>query len=207
MKALGAEIINTPTEKGMEGAIEKASSLLLNIENSFMPQQFSNKANVLAHYMTTGPEIYEQTKGKLDIFIAGVGTGGTFTGVSKFLKEKNKNILCIAVEPKGSILGNSKQGSHKIEGIGVDNLDTPKILDRTLIDRVYTVNDEEAHRMVKLLAKNEGIFAGSSSGAVAYASYKISQEMPNKDIVTIFPDSSERYLTKNIYGDFNDWKK
>lgn len=207
MRALGAEIINTPTQEGMEGAIRKASSLSSQIENSFMPQQFSNGANVLAHYTTTGPEIYEQTEGNIDVFIAGVGTGGTFTGVSKFLKEKDKDILCIAVEPEGSILGNSKPRAHKIEGIGIDNLDTPKILDRTLIDRIYTVKDEEAHGMVKLLAEREGILAGSSSGAAAYAAYQISKEMQDKNIVVIFPDSSERYLTKNIYGKFDEWKR
>ncbi|HHW01643.1 MAG TPA: cysteine synthase A [Thermoanaerobacterales bacterium] len=198
MKALGAEIIHTPTDKGMEGAIEKAKDLAENIEGSFIPNQFENMANPMAHYKTTGPEIYKQLDGKIDYFVAGVGSGGTFTGTARFLKEKDPRIKAVAVEPVGSILGGGPKGPHKTEGIGVDFI--PKTLDVKLIDKVVTVSDEDAFNMVKELAKKEGVLVGSSSGAAFYATLQIAGELTSPaNIVTIFPDGSERYLSKKIY--------
>ena len=198
MKALGAEIIHTPTDKGMEGAIEKAKDLAENIEGSFIPNQFENMANPLAHYKTTGPEIYKQLDGKIDYFVAGVGSGGTLTGTARFLKEKDPRIKAVAVEPVGSILGGGPKGPHKTEGIGVDFI--PKTLDVKLIDKVVTVSDEDAFNMVKELAKKEGVLVGSSSGAAFYATLQIAGELTSPaNIVTIFPDGSERYLSKKIY--------
>lgn len=198
MKALGAEIIHTPTDKGMEGAIEKAKDLAENIEGSFIPNQFENMANPLAHYKTTGPEIYKQLDGKIDYFVAGVGSGGTFTGTARFLKERDSKIKAVAVEPVGSILGGGPKGPHKTEGIGVDFI--PKTLDVKLIDKVVTVSDENAFNMVKELAKKEGVLVGSSSGAAFYATLQIAGELTSPaNIVTIFPDGSERYLSKKIY--------
>lgn len=198
MKALGAEIIHTPTDKGMEGAIEKAKDLAENIEGSFIPNQFENMANPLAHYKTTGPEIYKQLDGKIDYFVAGVGSGGTLTGTARFLKERDSKIKAVAVEPVGSILGGGPKGPHKTEGIGVDFI--PKTLDVKLIDKVVTVSDEDAFNMVKELAKKEGVLVGSSSGAAFYATLQIAGELTSPaNIVTIFPDGSERYLSKKIY--------
>ncbi|RKL63913.1 cysteine synthase A [Thermoanaerobacteraceae bacterium SP2] len=198
MKSLGAEIIHTPTDKGMEGAIEKAKDLAENIEGSFIPNQFENMANPLAHYKTTGPEIYKQLDGKIDYFVAGVGSGGTFTGTARFLKERDSKIKTVAVEPVGSILGGGPKGPHKTEGIGVDFI--PKTLDVKLIDKVVTVSDEDAFNMVKELAKKEGVLVGSSSGAAFYATLQIAGELTSPaNIVTIFPDGSERYLSKKIY--------
>ncbi|WP_422444531.1 cysteine synthase A [Thermoanaerobacterium sp. DL9XJH110] len=198
MKALGAEIIHTPTDRGMEGAIEKARDLSREIPDSFIPNQFENPANPLAHYKTTGPEIYEQLDGKVDYFVAGVGSGGTFTGAVRYLKEKNPKIKAVAVEPEGSILGGGPKGSHKTEGIGVEFI--PKTLDVNLIDEVITVSDEDAFNMVKELARREGLLVGSSSGAAFYAAYRIAGRITGPaNIVTIFPDGSERYLSKKIY--------
>jgi cysteine synthase A len=198
MKALGAEIIHTPTDRGMEGAIEKARDLSREIPDSFIPNQFENPANPLAHYKTTGPEIYEQLDGKVDYFVAGVGSGGTFTGAVRYLKEKNPKIKAVAVEPEGSILGGGPKGSHKTEGIGVEFI--PKTLDVNLIDEVITVSDEDAFNMVKELARREGVLVGSSSGAAFYAACRIARRITGPaNIVTIFPDGSERYLSKKIY--------
>ncbi len=209
MEALGAKIITTPTSNGIEGAIEKAIQLSKEIPNSYVPQQFSNTSNSYSHYVTTAKEIYQELSGKIDIFVAGVGTGGTFTGVAKFLKENLSHVKTIAVEPKGSSLGKGKPGSHKIEGIGVDDLNTVKILDKSLIDEVITVRDEDAHHTLKFLARYEGMLVGSSSGAAAFASKLVAERYKDKNlnIVTILPDGSERYLSKNIYGDFDEWKK
>ncbi len=206
MKALGAEIINTPTGEGMEGAIKKATEINKNIENSIILQQFSNPSNTKAHYEMTAPEIYNDLEGKIDVFVAGIGTGGTFMGISKYLKEKIPNLYSVAVEPQGSILGKKEKGRHKIEGIGVDDLETTKLIDFSLIDEVFTVKDEDAHRTLKELAKLEGILAGSSSGAACFAAIEIAKRFKTANIVTLFPDSSERYLTKNIYGALEEWR-
>ena len=199
MKALGAEIVLTPGELGMKGSIEKAKELLKEYKNSFMPDQFSNPSNPLAHYKTTGPEIWKQMEGKIDVFVAGVGTGGTITGVGKFLKEKNKNIKIIAVEPSNSaVLSGKKLGKHKIQGIGAGFI--PKILDVSLLDEIICIEDEEAKDTSLWLSK-KGFFVGLSSGAAMAAALKISKrsEFEGKNIVTIFADHGERYLSTYLF--------
>lgn len=199
MRALGAEVVNTPTAEGVEGAIKKAQELSAEIPNSFVPNQFANQANPLAHYETTGPEIYEQLEGKIDYFLAGVGSGGTFSGAACYLKEMNPNIKTIPVEPEGSILGGGKSGPHKTEGIGVDFI--PETLHTNLIDSIITVSDVDAFNMVKELARREGTLVGSSSGAAFYAAWSLAQSLKAPaNIVTIFPDGSERYFSKQIYN-------
>lgn len=198
MRALGAEVVNTPTEKGIKGAIEKAKQLEAEIEGSFCPQQFANPANPKAHYKTTGPEIWEQLEGQIDVFIAGAGTGGTFMGVAQYLKEQNPNIKTVIVEPEGSILNGGESGPHKTEGIGMEFL--PDYMDTSYFDAIHTIDDEIAFDYVKKLAKYEGLLVGSSSGAAMAAMIIEAQKAPaNANIVTIFPDSSERYLSKKIY--------
>ncbi|MBD1370894.1 cysteine synthase A [Hazenella sp. IB182357] len=198
MRALGAKVINTPTEAGIKGAIAKAQELAAEIPNSYCPQQFSNPANPEAHYETTGPEIWEQMDGEIDIFIAGAGSSGTFMGVAKFLKEKNPSIRTVIVEPEGSIIAGGEPGPHKTEGIGMEVI--PDYFDRSYIDEVYTVTDEEAFPLVNQLAGQEGLLVGSSSGAAMYAALREAEKAPTgSNIVVIFPDSSERYLSKKIY--------
>lgn len=198
MRALGAEIVNTPTSLGMKGAIEKARELASRIPGAFVPQQFGNPANPLAHYKTTGPEIYEQLQGRIDVFVAGVGTGGTFTGTSRSLKEKIPELKAVAVEPEGSILRGGEAGSHRTEGIGVEFI--PDTLDMSLVDEVVTVADDEAFKMVAELARREGLLVGSSAGAAFWAAWQVGQRSPSgTNIAVIFPDSSERYLSKKIY--------
>ncbi|EKN40923.1 cysteine synthase, partial [Clostridium botulinum CFSAN001627] len=171
MRALGAKIINTPKKDGMLGAVAKANELLETIENSISLKQFENEANPLAHYKTTGPEIYEDMDGKIDYFVSGAGSGGTFTGVMKFLKEKDENIKGILADPKGSTMGGGEKESYDIEGIGNDFI--PDTMDMNLVDKVIKVNDEEAYEMVKLLALKEGLIVGSSSGAAVSAALKL----------------------------------
>src|SRR5690606_14333636 len=170
MRALGAEVVNTPREKAMAGAIERARELAAQMENAFVPNQFYNHSNPQAHYDTTGPEIYEQLDGRIDIFVAGVGTGGTFTGTARCLKEKIPGLRAGAVEPEGSILCGGQPGPHRTEGIGVEFI--PETLDTRLIDKVYIVSDDDAFAMVKELARREGILCGSSSGAAFYAAWQ-----------------------------------
>lgn len=174
MRALGAKIINTPKKDGMLGAVEKANELLETIENSISLKQFENEANPLAHYKTTGPEIYEAMDGKIDYFVSGAGSGGTFTGVMKFLKEKDENIKGILADPKGSTMGGGEKESYDIEGIGNDFI--PNTMDMNLVDKVIKVNDEEAYEMVKLLALKEGLIVGSSSGAAVSAALKLAEK-------------------------------
>lgn len=199
MKALGAEIVNTPKEEGMKGAIKKAEELAERIEGSFVPNQFSNMANIKAHYETTGPEIYRQLDGNIDILVAGAGTGGTFTGVVKYLKEKNNKIKAVLADPVGSIIGGgSEAGCYNIEGIG--NSFIPETMDTSLIDEVEKVSDEEAFDAVKELHRKEGLIVGSSSGAAFVAAMR--QAMKAKapcNIVVIFPDRGDRYFSKNLY--------
>ncbi|WP_409289418.1 PLP-dependent cysteine synthase family protein [Peribacillus sp. SCS-37] len=198
MKALGAEVINTPTAEGMAGAIKKADELLAEIPGSYSPAQFSNPDNPETYYKTLGPELWQQLDGSLHVFIAGAGTGGTFMGTSKYLKEKNPAIKTVIVEPEGSILNGGEPGPHKTEGIGMEFL--PDYMDRSYFDEVYTVADEDAFRLVKELAAKEGILAGSSSGAVLAAALKEAEKAEHgTHIAMIFPDSSERYLSKQIY--------
>lgn len=198
LKAYGAELVLTPGKEGMKGAINKADELSKEIKNSFVFQQFKNKANSRVHYKTTAKEIWEDTEGKVDIIIAGVGTGGTISGIAKYLKEKNNNIKVIAVEPNESaVLSGEKSGPHKIQGIGAgfipDNLELP------LIDKIVRVSNEEAIKTTKEIANLEGILVGISSGAAIYASKKIAEENHNKNIVVILPDTGLRYLSTNIF--------
>lgn len=199
MAALGAEVVNTPRAAGMVGAIDEAHRLAAEIEGAFVPQQFANPANPQAHYDTTGPELFEQLDGRIDVFVAGVGSGGTFTGVARFMKERLPHVRAVAVEPEGSILCGGEPGPHRTEGIGVEFI--PDTLDTSLIDAVHTVADDDAFAMVDALARNEGLLVGSSSGAAFYAAYEEARNAPDGAVVvTVFPDGSDRYLSKNIYG-------
>ena len=194
MRIYGAELVLTDGKLGMKGAIEKAEELRRKIPNSFIPDQFSNPANAQAHYQTTGPEIYEQTGGRCEVFVAGVGTGGTFTGTVKYLKERIKTLQAVAVEPQNSaVLSGKKSGAHGLQGIGAGFI--PSILDRELIDEISAVSDEEAIEGVRTLLKTEGLFVGISSGAALAAAVKLAQREENtgKKIVTVFPDSGMKY--------------
>ena len=196
IKSYGAELVLTDGTKGMKGAIEKAESLAKEIPNSFIPDQFSNPSNPKVHKETTGPEIWNDTDGKVDIFVAGVGTGGTITGVGEFLKEKNPNIKVVAVEPESSpLLSKGIAGSHKIQGIGANFV--PKILNTNIYDEIITIKNEEAFDSRNLLGTTEGILVGISSGASLSAAIKLAQREENagKNIVTFFVDTGERYLS------------
>lgn len=197
MKALGAEIINTPKEEGMLGAIEKSQELLCDIPNSISLKQFENEDNPKAHYLTTGPEIYMDMEGNIDYLVAGAGSGGTFTGVAWYLKEKNKNIKSILVDPEGSTMGGGTEGCYGIEGIG--NNFIPETMDMSLVDKIIKVNDEEAFYMVRRLAEKEGLIVGSSSGAALVGALKLAQSIDKGNIVVVFPDRGDRYFSKNIY--------
>lgn len=196
IKAYGAELVLTDGTKGMKGCIEKAESLAKEIPNSFIPDQFSNPSNPKVHKETTGPEIWNDTDGKVDIFVAGVGTGGTITGVGEFLKEKNPNIKIVAVEPEDSpLLSKGIAGSHKIQGIGANFV--PKILNTNIYDEIITIKNEEAFDAKNLLGTTEGILVGISSGASLSAAIKLAQREENagKNIVAFFVDTGERYLS------------
>ncbi|MDH5076288.1 O-acetylserine dependent cystathionine beta-synthase [Clostridium perfringens] len=197
MKALGAEIINTPKEDGMEGAINLANSLLSEIPNSLSLNQFKNEANPLAHYETTGRELYDGLDGEIDYFVAGAGSGGTISGVLKFLKENISEVKGILADPVGSIIGGGQCGTYKIEGIG--NNFIPETMDMSLVDDVIKVNDEEAFDAVKLLAKKEGLIVGSSSGAAFAAVLKLAEKIEKGNIVTIFPDRGDRYFSTDLF--------
>ncbi len=197
MRALGATIINTSRKAGMLGAVEKAEELLKTIENSISLRQFENKSNPFAHYETTGPEIYEDMDGKIDYFVCGAGSGGTFSGVTKFLKKKNLNIKGILADPQGSTMGGGREGCYDIEGIG--NNFIPNTMDMSLVDQVIKVTDEEAYEMVKVLALKEGLIVGGSSGAAVAASLKLANQIDRGNIITVLPDRGDRYFSKNIY--------
>ena len=200
IKAYGATVVLSDGTKGMKGAIEKANEILQNEPNGFIPAQFDNPANPEAHVKTTGPEIFEDTDGNADYFVAGIGTGGTLTGAGKFLKEKNKNIKIVAVEPKSSpVLTEGKSGAHKIQGIGAGFV--PKVLDTNIYDEVITVSNENAFEKGALIGKKEGILVGISSGAALCAAIEIAQrpEAEGKTIVVIFPDSGDRYLSTPMF--------
>lgn len=202
MKAYGAELVLTPGSEGMKGAIAKAKELASQIENSFIPGQFENPANPTAHYKTTGPEIYEQTEGKVDIFVAGVGTGGTISGIGKYLKEKNPNVKVVAVEPASSpVLSTGKGGAHKIQGIGAGFV--PETLDTKIYDEIITVENEDAFATGKEMAKTEGILVGISSGAALYAAKELAKREENagKTIVVLLPDGGDRYLSTPLIQD------
>ena len=202
MKAYGAELVLTPGNEGMKGAIAKAKELASQIENSFIPGQFENPANPTAHYKTTGPEIYEQTEGKVDIFVAGVGTGGTISGIGKYLKEKNPEVKVVAVEPASSpVLSTGKGGAHKIQGIGAGFV--PETLDTKIYDEIITVENEDAFATGKEMAKTEGILVGISSGAALYAAKELAKREENagKTIVVLLPDGGDRYLSTPLIQD------
>lgn len=200
MKAYGAEVILTDGKKGMKGTIEKANELHASIADSIIAGQFENSANPLAHYKTTGPEIYKDSEGKVDILVAGIGTGGTISGVGKYLKEQNENIEIVGVEPFDSpVLTKDVSGPHKIQGIGAGFI--PNTLNTHIYDRVITVKSEEAYDTLKNLAKLEGIFVGVSSGAALYVASLLAKEEENrgKNIVVILPDGGNRYLSLNLF--------
>lgn len=200
MRALGAEVVNTPTEDGITGAIRKAEELVLSIPGAYSPAQFSNPANPLTYYDTLGPELWEQLNGRVDVFVAGAGTGGTFMGTARYLKEQNPAIKTAIVEPEGSILAGGKSGPHRTEGIGVEKL--APFMDPAYFDAIHTITDAIAFARVKELARLEGLLVGSSSGAALEAALREAELAPaGSHIVTIFPDGSERYLSKQIYGE------
>ena len=199
MRALGAKVVNTPTEKGMAGAIAKAKELLGTIPDAFYPGQFQNAANPDTYYETLGPEIYEALDGHIDIFIAGAGSGGTFMGTSRYLKEKIPYVKTVIVEPEGSILNGGKSGPHRTEGIGMEFL--PPFMEKSYFDQIYTIPDETAFARLSEVARKEGLLVGSSSGAALEAALREAEKAnPGTNIVTIFPDSSERYISSNIYS-------
>lgn len=197
MRALGATVIRTPPAEGMAGAIQRALDFELETPGAFAALQFENPANPDFHEQTTAVEIWEQMEGRVDAWISGVGSAGTFTGVARFLKKKSSAIQCIAVEPQGSILQGSEPGPHKVEGIGVSFI--PATFDRSVCDRVIQVMDPPAFEMVKRLAAEAGVFAGSSAGAMVCAAIEVARELrPGQRVVTVIPDSAERYLSKEI---------
>ena len=198
MRGFGAEVVRTPEADGMGGAIREANEAARAIPGAFMAGQFTNQANPQFHHDTTGAEIWEQMEGHVDGFVAGVGTGGTFSGVAQFLKEKNPAVVTVAVETQGSILQGGAPGKHRVEGIGVSFV--PETFHRAVCDRVVMVSDEDAFAMVKRLAAEEGLVGGSSSGAAVHAAVTLASELgAGKRIATIIPDSAERYLSKKIF--------
>ncbi len=197
MKALGAEIVHTPREEGMLGADRKADEIIASIDGAISLRQFNNPANPKAHYETTGPEIYKQLDGQIDYFVAGAGSGGTFSGIVRYLKEKNKDIKGVLADPYGSIIGGGEHHDYNIEGIGNDFIaDT---MDISLVDKVIKINDDEAFEASRALARKEGILAGSSSGAALAAAIKLSEQIDSGNIVTVFPDRGDRYLSKGLF--------
>lgn len=202
MTAYGAELVLTEGSQGMKGAIAKAEELAANIPGSFIPGQFVNPANAKAHRETTGPEIYEDTDGEVDIFVAGVGTGGTITGVGEYLKEKNPKVQVIAVEPASSpVLSQGKAGSHQIQGIGAGFV--PEVLNRDVYDEIITVTDEDAFEAGRVIGKREGVLVGISSGAALWAGISVASRPENegKTIVVLLPDTGDRYLSTPLFAE------
>ncbi len=202
MKAYGAELVLSEGAKGMKGAIDKANELAAEIPNSFIPGQFVNPANPQAHVSSTGPEIYEDTEGNIDIFVAGVGTGGTITGVGTYLKSKNPDIKIVAVEPSSSaVLSTGVAGAHKIQGIGAGFV--PEVLNTEIYDEIFPVSDEDAFETGRLLGKTEGVLVGISSGAAAFAAIQLAKRPENKGktIVTLLPDTGDRYLSAGLFSE------
>lgn len=202
MKAYGAELVLTEGAKGMKGAIAKAEKIAKEISHSFIPGQFVNPANSKAHRETTGPEIYEDTDGKVDIFVAGVGTGGTITGVGEYLKSKNSNVKVVAVEPASSpVLSKGVAGAHKIQGIGAGFV--PDVLNTQIYDEIITVENDDAFNTGKLIGKKEGILVGISSGAAVFAAIELAKREENrgKNIVVLLPDTGDRYLSTSLFSE------
>jgi len=200
MQALGATLVEIPTEDGMPGAVKRAQEIVAATPGAFLPQQFENPANPEIHYRTTGREIWQQMQGKIDALVLGAGTGGTFTGVTRYVKERNPGVRAVLVESEGSVLGGGTAAPHKVEGIG--NSFFPKILERDLIDEVVAVTDRDAFATVRLLARREGLLVGGSSGAAAFAAARVAEQIgPGRKIVTLFSDGSERYLSQGIYDE------
>jgi cysteine synthase A len=198
MRGFGAEVVRTPEAEGMAGAIREANKTAESIPGAFMAGQFTNQANPQFHHDTTAAEIWDQMEGRVDAFVSGVGTGGTFSGVARFLKEKNSAILTVAVETQGSILQGGTPGKHRVEGIGVSFI--PETFHREVCDRVVMVGDDDAFAMVRRLAGEEGVVGGSSAGAAVHAAAIVARELgAGKRVVTIIPDSAERYLSKKIF--------
>jgi cysteine synthase A len=198
MRALGAEVIRTPDAAGMQGAITKVKELAATIPGCFTALQFENPANPEFHHDTTAAEIFEQMNGRVDAIVLGVGTGGTFSGVARYMKEKNPSIHCVAVETQGSVLQGGKPGPHKVEGIGSSFI--PKTFDRSVCDQIIMVSDKDAFATVAELARSEGVLGGSSAGANVFASIQVAKKLgPGKHVVTVIPDSAERYMSKNIF--------
>lgn len=201
LKALGAEIVLTPAYEGMSGAVLKALELADLYPNSFIPQQFVNSANVAVHRATTGPEIWEQTEGKVDIFVAGIGTGGTISGVGTVLKQYNPHIRVVGVEPWNSaVISGGRPGPHKIQGIGAGFI--PKVLDLQIVDELFRVKDDDAYSRGRLLAQKEGVLAGISSGAALHAAIAVARRPENegKTVVVLLPDTGERYLSTKLFN-------
>lgn len=197
MRALGAEVINTPQDQGMQGAMQKAKELLENLPNAIAFDQFTNPHNPEAHYLTTAREIYEDTKGEIDYFVCGAGSGGSFSGVARYLKERDPSIQAVLADPLGSLIGgNQHEVKSRIEGIG--NTFIPQTMDATLIDKVYKISDEQAYAGLKMLARTEGVLAGISSGACIHACLELAKEVRDATIVTIFADGFSRYFSRKI---------
>ena len=198
MRALGAEVTRTPDDEGMAGAIKRAQQYAAKTAGSFMAGQFENPANPDYHYETTAEEIFEQMEGRIDALVLGSGTAGTFTGVSRFMKQKLNRVLTVAVETQGSILGGGPPGKHKVEGIGASFI--PGNFDRSICDEILMVRDDDAFATVNELAAKEGVLSGSSGGAAVFASLQIAKRLrPGRRVVTVIPDSAERYLSKKIF--------
>ena len=218
MRALGAEVINTPTEDGMERAIERAHELAGELENAAVPQQFSNPLNAEAHYETTGPEIHDALDGEVGAIVAGCGTAGTLMGTARYLRDQNPDTHVVAVEPEGSLYArlegdHVEEGEYKTEGIGTHNPATNELFDPEFVDDVIQVSDEAAHHELKRLASEEGHLVASSAGAASVAACQVADDIadgvidaPYDTVATIFPDSSERYLSKDIYGSYAEWE-
>jgi len=200
MRALGGEVVLTPKDGGIKMAIERAEELAKQIPDSYIPQQFVNPTNTESHYETTGPEIYQQMEGRIDAFVTGAGTGGTFSGAAKYLRERIPSLYCVIVEPQGSILKGGEAGPHEVEGIGASSF-IPPVLEMDLADEIIMVDDEPAFAMVRRLAAEEGVVGGGSAGANVDAALQVARKLGRgKRVVTVIPDSAERYMSKGVYS-------